>query len=92
MPQSQPDFASSPDSVEERLRQMEERLSELLARQDRRPAAMVERVVPAEVRTHLRAAQRERLLALRAWVDVAIARVDKSPAERPRRRESVQID
>jgi hypothetical protein len=53
--------------------------------------ALYQRLVPPEVRTHLRAARKERLLALRAWVDVAIARADEPP-ERPRRAESVRIE
>jgi hypothetical protein len=50
----------------------------------------LERVVPSEVRAHLRASQREQLLALRAWVDAAIERIEQS--ERPRRPESVRIE
>jgi hypothetical protein len=38
----------------------------------------LERMVPSEVRAHLRASQREQLLALRAWLDVAIQRIDQS--------------
>jgi hypothetical protein len=30
------------------------------------------------VRAHLRASQREQLLALRAWLDVAIQRIEQS--------------
>jgi hypothetical protein len=51
---------------------------------------MFGRMVPPEVRAHLRASQRERLLALRAWLDVAIKRTEQ--AERPRRPESVRIE
>jgi hypothetical protein len=47
-------------------------------------------MVPSEVRAHLRASQREQLLALRAWLDVAIERTEQ--AERPRRPESVRIE
>jgi hypothetical protein len=38
----------------------------------------LERMVPSEVRAHLRASQREQLLALRAWLDVAIQRIEQS--------------
>ena len=38
----------------------------------------LERIVPSEVRAHLRASQREQLLALRAWLDVAIQRIEQS--------------
>jgi hypothetical protein len=47
-------------------------------------------MVPSEVRAHLRASQREQLLALRAWLDLAIQRTE--PSERPRRPESVRIE
>ena len=38
----------------------------------------LERLVPPDVRAHLRASQREQLLALRAWLDVAIQRIEQS--------------
>jgi hypothetical protein len=38
----------------------------------------LERLVPSDVRVHLRASQREQLLALRAWLDMAIQRIDQS--------------
>jgi hypothetical protein len=83
--------------MEDRVRQLEARLRELQERYERRPQAMrdrpralLERMVPSEVRAHLRASQREQLLALRAWLDVAIKRTE--PSERPRRPESVRIE
>lgn len=88
---AQRNMGASGETLEERLRQLEERLSELQEREARRPRARLERMVPPEVRTHLRAAQRERLLAVRAWVDAAIKRTEEAP-ERPRRPESVTID
>ena len=88
-------------NMEERVRQLEARLRELQERYERRPQAMRERIesrprgllepmVPQEVRAHLRASQREQLLALRAWLDVAIQHTE--PSERPRRPESVRIE
>jgi hypothetical protein len=38
----------------------------------------LERMLPSEVRAHLRASQREQLLALRAWLDVAIQHIEQS--------------
>lgn len=78
--------------LEERLRLLEETLRKLEEQAARRPSALLERMVPLEVRTHLRAAQRERLLALRALVDAAIKRTEEQPGERRRRTESVHID
>jgi hypothetical protein len=84
-------------NMEDRVRQLEARLRELQERYERRPQAMrdrpralLERMVPSEVRAHLRASQREQLLALRAWLDAAIQRTE--PSERPRRPESVRIE
>jgi hypothetical protein len=37
---------------------------------------MLREIMPPDVRTHMRAAQRERLLAMRAYLDRAIARFD----------------
>jgi hypothetical protein len=90
MPGPETDPTTNPANVEERLQLLEERLRDLQDKYDRRPRAMFERMVPPEVRAHLRASQRERLLALRAWLDVAIKRTEESP-ERPRRPESVRI-
>ena len=98
-PETTPD--ATPVNVEERVRRLEERLRDLQERSERRPQAMfersesrpraiLERMVPSEVRAHLRASQREQLLALRAWLDVAITRIEQS--ERPRRPESVRIE
>ena len=88
---AQADARASQGNLEDRLRELEARLSELQEREARRPRALLQRMVPPEVRTHLRAAQRERLLAARAWIDVAIKRTEET-AERPRRAESVRID
>ena len=72
------------------LGRIERRPQAMLGRIERRPRALLERMVPSEVRAHLRASQREQLLALRAWLDVAIKRTE--PSERPRRPESVRIE
>lgn len=88
---AQIDARAAQGELEERLREVESRLRELQEREARRPRAMLERMVPPEVRAHLRAAQRERLLAARAWIDVAIKRTEEAP-DRPRRAESVRID
>ena len=67
---------------EERLTEMEQRVADLEAelRARQRPrirvGSMLREVLPPDVRTHMRAAQRERLLAVRAYLDRAIARFD----------------
>ena len=84
------------EALEERIRALEERLRKMQEVQGpgRKPESVFDRLVPAEARRHLRAAQRERLLAVRAFVDAAIKRTEDRPADegRPRRPESVRID
>ena len=83
------------ETLEERIRALEERLRKMQEGQGpgRRPESLFDRLVPAEARRHLRAAQRERLLAARAFIDAAIKRTEDQPAgARPRRPESVRID
>lgn len=91
MAQSEP-VRETQASMDERLRMLEDRLRELQERGDRHPRALLGRMLPPEARTHLKAAQRERLLAVRAVVDAAIKRIEEEPATRPRRAESVRID
>jgi len=83
--------APTVESLEDKVRRLEEQVHELQTREKQRPRALVERLVPLEVRRHLRAAQRERLLAVRALIDAAIEKTQDAPA-RSRRPESVHID
>ena len=70
-----------------RVEDLEQRIAELEAelRARRGPrldlGVIARELVPSEVRTHLRAAQRERLLAVRAYIDRAIARVEEESSE-----------
>ncbi len=60
-----------------------------VAARDRVPggiANIIERLVPTEVRQHLRASQREQLLAMRAYVDRVISRIEEEDEARERRR------
>lgn len=84
-------MATGGDSVEERIRALEEQLRELQERHERSPRGMIERLVPRETRAHLRAARREQLLAVRSLIDEAVKRTEEG-AERPRRGTSVRID
>jgi hypothetical protein len=52
---------------------------------------MFQDMFPEEVRTHMRAAQREQLLAVRALIDAAIERMDAPPEARPARKSRVEI-
>jgi hypothetical protein len=73
----------------ERISQLEERLDRLERERMERPgnlAELLDRLVPSEVRQHLRAARREQLLAARAWIDVIINRMDEAETKGGRRR------
>jgi len=77
-----------------RLAHLEERLAELEARESEAASieTLIAQLVPSDVRTHLRAARKEQLLAARALLDHWIARTDRAPAERIRRRESIKLE
>ena len=83
----------APDEVA-RLAQLEERLAKLEARESEAASieTLITQLVPSDVRAHLRAARKEQLLAARAMLDHWIARVDRAPAERVRRRESIKLE
>lgn len=77
-----------------RLAILEERLAELEAREAEVGSieTLVAHFVPSDVRSHLRAARKEQLLAARAMLDHWIARIDRVPEERLRRRESIKLE
>lgn len=77
-----------------RLAVLEERLAELESRESETAGieALLVRLLPAEARGHLRAARREQLLAARAMLDHWIDRLDRAPAERLKRRESIKLE
>ena len=84
-------------ALEERLAEMESRATDAEARAGGRPMdaidALMDALLPAEVRTHMRAARKEQLLAIRTMVDIWIERVDRKPEDRRRpRHETIQLD
>ena len=74
---------------EERLTELEQRIVDLEAelRARSRPripmVGLLRELVPSDVRMHMRAAQRERLLAARAYLDRAITRLNAERTEEP---------
>lgn len=79
---------------DERIQQLEERLARMERERAQRPMNLreaVDRLVPAEVRQHLRAARREQLLAVRSWIDVLIERIDQ-PATASGKRRRIDVD
>lgn len=71
--------------LEQRLKDMERREGER-----RRMGDLLGDLFPPEVRTHLKAAQREQLMAARSLLDRWIDRLE--PHETPRGRESITVD
>lgn len=91
-------------ALEERLAGMEARAAEAETRARDAEAravgspmeavdALLSAVLPTEVRTHMLAARKEQLLAMRSLVDTWIARVDRKAEQPPRRRrESIPLE
>jgi hypothetical protein len=77
-----------------RLAVLEQRLADLESHEAEAGGleAMIARLFPPEVRGHLRSARKEQLLAARAMLDHWIERLDRAPAERVRRRESITLE
>jgi len=81
--------------LEDRLAQLEQRLAAVEARSARAPRGLVglwREVLPPEVRTHLRAARKERLLAAQAFLDHSIEHLEKEPADALPRQESISLE
>lgn len=86
---------SQPDTEDllDRVGELEGRIAEVEARQGGPGVgSLVRRLVPPEASLHLRAARREQLLAARAFIDHWIARMDREPAQRTRRRERIELE
>ncbi len=80
--------------LEQRLAQLEQRLERLTGDRGEQTAywAVLESILPADARKHLRTAGREQLLAARSILDAWIARMDNDSQERSRRRESIPVE
>jgi BMFP domain-containing protein YqiC len=81
--------------LEDRLAELEQRLAAVEAQNSRAPKGLIglwRDVVPSEVRTHMRAARKERLLAARAFLDHRIEHLDAAPEESLPRQESISLD
>jgi BMFP domain-containing protein YqiC len=77
--------------LQARIEELEERIREMERREEQSVDRMIRRLVPDDVREHLRHAQKEQLLAVRSMLDHWIARTERS-AEPPRRRESITVE
>lgn len=75
--------------AEARAREAEARATGPLSVMD----AVMGAMLPPEARTHMRAARKEQLLAMRSLVDSWIERVDRKPSEHRRHRhESIPLE
>ena len=78
-------------SEAQKIEDLEERISALERDRSRgsRPLTdlreLLERLVPTEVRQHLRTSQREQVMAVRAYLDYIIERIDEEETTRERR-------
>lgn len=85
-------MTSNPE-LESRIAQLEAKLRELEAERSERPLrSMIESLLPSDARSHMRAAQKEQLLAMRCFLDQWIEKVDESKAKTPRRSESISVE
>jgi len=61
-----------------RIAQLEEKIKELERREEQGIEKMFRTLVPEDVRVHMRAAQKEQLLAVRSMLDHWIERAERS--------------
>ena len=88
------DHTDEPTDLQARIAILEERLAELEARDQEEEGLepLFGRLFPSEARRHMRAARKEQLLAARAFLDHWIDRIEREPADRLRRRESIKLE
>ncbi len=82
------------EALEERLDALENTLRELQRKHGPKLLSLFGELITPEVRGHLRAANRERLLATRSFLDALIKRMEDAPEAdaRMHRPESVHIE
>lgn len=80
--------------LQARIAELEERLKDLERREqnERRVHDLLRDLFPHEVRSHLKAAQREQLMAARSFLDHWIDRLEKGEGKTPHGRESITVD
>ncbi|TMD61732.1 MAG: hypothetical protein E6I87_01880 [Chloroflexi bacterium] len=78
--------------LQERVVELEERIRDMERREEQSVDRMIRRLVPDDVREHLRHAQKEQLLAVRSMLDHWIERTERNAGATPRRRESITVE
>ncbi len=78
--------------LQERIADLEERIRKMEKEDEYGLETLIRRLLPDDVRSHLRAAQKEQLLAARSMLDHWIERAEGTSSETPRRRESITVE
>lgn len=77
--------------LQARVAELEARLREMEKCEETSLDTLVRKLLPEDVRTHMRAARKEQLLAIRSMLDHWIERGEETSAS-PRRRESISVE
>ena len=78
--------------LQQRVAELEERIRTMERREDAGVEALMRKLLPDDVRSHLRSAQKEQLLAIRSMLDHWIERAEGTAHKTPRRRESISVE
>lgn len=86
------DTRGTPEDLGARVAELDARLREVEGRErrTRKVRSLFRELMPPEVREHLRAAQREQLLAARSFIDHWIARTEREAGSE--RRETITVE
>ena len=79
-------------ALQQRVAELEERIRRMEKSEEAGIESLMRKLLPDDVRIHLRTAQKEQLLALRSMLDHWIERTERAGSEPPRRRESITAD
>ncbi len=78
--------------LQARIAELEERIRKMEKRDECSVETLIKKQLPDDVRSHLRAAQKEQLLAVRSMLDHWIDRTESASGKTPRRRESITVE
>ena len=84
------------EAEKRRIEELEARLERLETQLDNASRApnltgMMDRLVPRDVRQHMRNAQREQLLAMRTWIDHMIGRIEEAEQQQGGSRRRIEV-
>jgi hypothetical protein len=78
--------------LQARIAELEAKIRAMERSEDYGFESLMKKLFPADVRSHLRAAQKEQLLAMRSMLDHWIERTEPGTGDRPKRRESIRVE